>query len=158
ESVIQYGSVRARIGYAFDRLLVYGTGGLAWGFDQVSRSQDAAPLVGGFPAAGTLETALLWRVRWVAWIRVQIRIGGNWTAKVEFLETGFGHKGTLFPAAADAFVSNLAMQSIRFGLNYRLTDANPLEELVTKGPSPLETDRFAFHGQATFLNQYTPPF
>jgi high affinity Mn2+ porin len=158
ESVIQYGSVRARIGYAFDQLLVYGTGGFAWSYNQVSRNQDAAPLVGGLPAAGTFATSTLWRLGWVAGIGVEIPIAGNWTAKAEFLETGFGRKGAFFAGPADAFVSDLAMQSIRIGLNYRLADANPLEELLTKGPSALETDRFAFHSQATFLNQYTPPF
>ena len=29
---------------------------------------------------------------------------------------------------------------------------------ATKGPSALETDRFAFHGQFTYLEQYAPPF
>ena len=29
---------------------------------------------------------------------------------------------------------------------------------MTKGPSAMETDRFAFHGQFTYLEQYDPPF
>ena len=41
EAVIYSGTVRARAGYAFDHFLLYGTGGLAWTFDQVTRTQIA---------------------------------------------------------------------------------------------------------------------
>jgi high affinity Mn2+ porin len=158
ESVISYGSVRARVGYAFDQLLVYGTGGFAWTYDQLSRSQDAAPAAGGIAAAGTIDMVRLWRLGWVAGIGVEIPIAGNWTGKAEFLETGFGRQSAFFATSADTFHSTLAMQSVRFGLNYRLDATNPAGELFTKGPSALETDRFAFHAQATFLNQATPAF
>jgi high affinity Mn2+ porin len=158
EAVIHYGSVRGRVGYAFDHLLLYGTGGFAWTFGQVTRSQDVAPAVGGLAQAGTLETAWLWRLGWAAGVGVEVPITGNWTAKAEFLETSFGHKSTFFAASADTFSSSLAMQSIRFGLNYRLDTAGPAQELFTKGPSAFETDRFAFHAQATYLNQATPSF
>jgi high affinity Mn2+ porin len=158
EAVIHYGSIRARIGYAFDHFLLYGTGGFAWTYDQVARSQDASPVAGSLAPAGTQETALLWRLGWVAGIGVEVPITGNWSAKAEFLETGFGRKGVFFPASADSFASDLAMQSIRVGLNYKIGDTNPIPELLTKTPSPIETDRFAFHAQSTFLEQYTPPF
>jgi high affinity Mn2+ porin len=159
EAVIHYGSIRGRIGYAFDHFLLYGTGGFAWTYDQVTRSQDVAP-AGAFPVAGTLEPALFWRLGWAAGIGVEFALTKNWSAKAEFLETGFGRKTTLFgvSASADAFTSDLAMQSIRFGLNYHLDDANPAADLFAKGPSALETDRFAFHAQATFVNQATPAF
>jgi high affinity Mn2+ porin len=158
EAVIHYGSIRGRVGYAFDHLLVYGTGGFAWTYDQVTRSQDVAPPVGGFAPAGTLETAWLWRLGWAAGIGVEIPIASGWSAKAEFLETGFDRKSVFFQESADQFSSSLAMQSIRFGLNYHLDDSNPAANLIAKGPSYLETDRFAFHSQATFLDQATPPF
>ena len=159
EAVIHYGSLRGRIGYAFDHFLLYGTGGFAWTYDQITRSQGLAPS-SGFPAAGTLEPALFWRLGWAAGIGAEFALTKNWSAKAEFLETGFGRKTTLFGAGAgaDAFSSDLAMQSIRFGLNYHLADDNPAADLFAKGPSYLETDRFAFHSQATFVNQATPSF
>src|SRR6516165_11226420 len=116
EAVIHYGSVRGRIGYAFDHFLLYGTGGFAWTYDQVTRSQDASPLAGSLAPAGTLETKLLWRLGWAAGVGVEIPITGNWSARAEFLETGFGRKGTFFPASADNFQSSLSMQSVRVGL------------------------------------------
>ena len=158
ERVIHYGSLRARVGYAFDHLLLYGTGGFAWTYDQITRSQDIVPAVGGLAPAGTMQTVLLWRLGWVAGIGVEVPIAGNWLAKVEFLETGFGRKDKFFATSGDLFSSDLAMQSIRFGLNYKLDAANPAADLLAKGPTALESDRFAFHAQATFLNQATPPF
>ena len=54
DTVLNFGTARARIGYDFNRCLVYGTGGLAWSYDRLQRTQ----LAGGIVAAGTTETAL----------------------------------------------------------------------------------------------------
>src|SRR5579871_4131370 len=62
EAVIHYGSARARVGYAFDHFLLYGTGGLAWSYDQLTRTQIAAPAVGGVAIPGTVENRFLWRL------------------------------------------------------------------------------------------------
>src|SRR6516162_8295995 len=105
ERVIHYGSLRARVGYAFDHLLLYGTGGFAWTYDQITRSQDIVPAVGGLAPAGTMQTVLLWRLGWVAGIGVEVPIAGNWSAKVEFLETGFGRKDKFFATSGDLFTS-----------------------------------------------------
>jgi high affinity Mn2+ porin len=159
EAVIHYGSARARIGYAFDHFLLYGTGGLAWSYDQVTRSQDAGVSANGFAAQGTLDTKLLWRLGWAAGAGIEIPVAGGWTAKAEYLSTGFGRKGVTFTAAAEPFNSDLAMQSIRLGLNYKIGNDNAhVSDFLTKGPSGLETDRFAFHAQATYLTQYDAPF
>ncbi|WP_079539493.1 carbohydrate porin [Bradyrhizobium lablabi] len=159
EAVIHYGSARARFGYAFDNFLLYGTGGLAWSYDQVTRSQDGGVSANGFAAQGTLDTRRLWRLGWAAGAGIEIPVAGGWTAKAEYLSTGFGHKGMTFTAAAEPFNSDLAMQSIRLGLNYKIgDDSTHVSDFLTKGPSALETDRFAFHAQATYLQQYDPPF
>jgi high affinity Mn2+ porin len=157
EAVIHYGSVRGRIGYAFDHFLLYGTSGFAWTYDEITRAQDAAGAA-GLAAAGTVAPALFWRLGWAAGIGIEIPMSDRWSAKLEFLETGFGRKTTLFGTNADALLSDLTMQSLRFGLNYHLDSANAAGELFTKGPSYLESDRFAFHAQATFVNQATPGF
>lgn len=158
EAVIHYGSARARIGYAFDHFLLYGTGGLAWSYDQVTRTQVDGVSFGGFATPGTVDTRLLWRLGWAAGAGIEIPLAANWTAKAEYLSTGFGHKGMMFTGAAEAFNSDLAMQSIRLGLNYRIGDESHIPDFLTKGPSALETDRFAFHAQATYVSQYDPPF
>ena len=158
EAVIHYGSARARAGYAFDHFLLYGTGGLAWTYDRVTRTQDAGLSFAGLAVPGTVDTKLLWRLGWAAGAGVEIPVAGNWTAKAEYLSTGFGRKGMPFTAAAETFQSDLSMQSIRLGLNYRIGDDSHVSDFLAKGPSALETDRFAFHAQATYVNQYDPPF
>jgi high affinity Mn2+ porin len=158
EAVIHYGSARARAGYAFDHFLLYGTGGLAWTYDQVTRTQVAGFPAAGFAAPGTVDTAVMWRLGWAAGAGIEIPVTRNWTAKAEYLWTGFGHLGAMFPAGAQSYDADLAMQSIRLGLNYRIGDYAHIPDFLTRGPSAVETDNFAFHGQATYLNQYDPSF
>ena len=62
EAVIHYGSARARVGYAFDHFLLYGTGGLAWTYDQVTRTQVDGVSFGGLANAGTVDSKLFWRL------------------------------------------------------------------------------------------------
>jgi high affinity Mn2+ porin len=158
EAVIHYGSARARAGYAFDHFLLYGTGGLAWTYGQVTRTQvDGTPLA-GYATPGTVDTRLLWRLGWVAGVGVEVPLAGNWTAKAEYLSSGFGRKGVTFPSGAEGFASDLAMQSIQLGLNYRIGDNAHISNFLTQGPPALEMDNFAFHAQATYVNQYVPPF
>src|ERR1035437_2961052 len=92
EAVIHYGSARVRVGYAFDHFLLYGTGGLAWTYDQATRTQVAGSPVGGFATPGTVDTRLLWRLGWAAGAGVEIPLAGNWTAKAEYLSSGFGQQ------------------------------------------------------------------
>jgi len=159
EAIIHYGSARARVGYGFDHFLLYGTGGLAWTYDQVTRSQLDGTSFGGSATPGTVDTKLLWRLGWAAGAGVEIPLSGNWTAKAEYLSTGFGRKSMTFPAAAEAFQSDLAMQSVRLGVNYRIgDDSAQISDFLAKGPSALGTDNFAFHAQATYVSQYNPPF
>ena len=40
DSVLDFGTLRGRFGYAFDHWLVYGTGGVAWTYDKLERTQS----------------------------------------------------------------------------------------------------------------------
>lgn len=158
EEVIHSGTARARVGYVFNHFLLYGTGGLAWTYDRVTRTQVDGNSFNGLATPGSVDTRLLWRLGWAAGIGVEIPIAANWTAKAEYLWTGFGGKGVMFPVAAETFASNLNTQSVLLGVNYRIGDASEIRNFLTQGPSALETDRFAFHAQATMVAQYNPPF
>ncbi|WP_249123037.1 MULTISPECIES: carbohydrate porin [unclassified Bradyrhizobium] len=158
EAVIHYGSARARVGYVFDQFLLYGTAGFAWTYDQVTRTQVAGTSPNGSATPGTVDNALLWRFGWAAGAGIELPIDKNWSAKAEYLATGFGRKGAVFPAGAEGYAADLTLQSIRFGLNYHLGDTSRLPDLLIKGPTALETDWFAVHGQFTYTNQYAPRF
>src|ERR1700676_1628810 len=72
EAVIHYGSARARVGYAFDHFLLYGTGGLAFTFDQVTRTQIAGFPAGGSATPGTVDLVQPWRLGWAGGAGVEI--------------------------------------------------------------------------------------
>lgn len=154
DTVLDFGTARARIGYAFDHWLLYGTGGVAWSYDKLVRTQ----LAGGSAGIGTAETALLWRWGWAAGAGIEVPIAPNWTAKLEYLATGFGSHSKSFPAAGQSYNSDLTMQSVLLGVNYQLGDLSTNNEVFTKGVPALETDNFAVHGQATLVGQYAAPF
>ncbi|MEW6437369.1 MAG: outer membrane protein [Pseudomonadota bacterium] len=70
------GSIRARAGIAFDRILVYGTGGVA--FASIRNS------VG-------LDTQTVGRVGWTAGGGVEYAIDNNWSVRAEYRYTDYGH-------------------------------------------------------------------
>src|SRR5665213_2542242 len=155
DTVLQFGTTRGRVGYAFGQWLVYGTGGLAWSYDRLTRTQLA-----GMPAGtvGTTEAQLLWRWGWAAGAGLEVPIAPNWSARIEFLATDFTGRPKPFIASAQTFNSDLQMQSLRLGLNYRL-GADPLKsDVFTKGVPALEMSNFAVHGQTTLVTQYAAPF
>ncbi|MFG1383532.1 outer membrane protein [Xanthobacter versatilis] len=81
-SVDYFGTIRARIGYAFDRFLPYITGGAAYGKTKVSGSYYDYS-VGGFSASGT-------NWGWTVGGGVEYAITNNWTFKTEYLYVDLG--------------------------------------------------------------------
>jgi high affinity Mn2+ porin len=157
ELVQFFGTVRGRIGYASGDWLIYATGGLAWSYDQFSRTQLAGTPVGGTAVPGTVDTRVMVpRMGWAAGAGVEVALASHWSARLEYLYTDFGTRSVFFPAGAQRFDSDLALHSVRLGLNYRIGyEAN---DFLLKGPTALELDRFAFHAQTTYLHQYVFPF
>jgi outer membrane immunogenic protein len=94
------GTVRGRLGYAFDRFLPYVTGGLAVGGVKTSVAGfgDSSDTKAGWTVGGGIEAA----------------IAGPWTAKVEYLYVDLGSSDTVLGSSAD-FRTNI----VRAGLNYR---------------------------------------
>jgi outer membrane immunogenic protein len=70
------GSIRARAGIAFDRILVYGTGGAAFA--------SIRNVVG-------LDTQTVGRVGWTAGGGVEYAIDNNWSVRGEYRYTDYGH-------------------------------------------------------------------
>jgi outer membrane immunogenic protein len=117
-------TLRARVGYAMDRWMIYGTGGLAWGNVSSSSSLSASYI----NAAG-VSTLDLWqgknddtRFGWTLGAGVEYAITNNFTTKLEYLYYDLGSKnyavvgGTLPAAAARAKMDG---NIIRAGLNYK---------------------------------------
>jgi high affinity Mn2+ porin len=163
EQVEMSGTLRGRIGYApnlgIGNWLFYATGGLAWTYDQFTRTQIAGMPVGGTAAPGTVENLFLVpRLGGAAGVGVELGLTPSWAARLEYLFTDYGSRSVTFPGGAQQFTSSLAVQSVRVGLDYQLGHDGINPEIFTKGPSALDLDRFILHGQTTFIEQYAPPF
>jgi outer membrane immunogenic protein len=94
------GTARGRIGYAFDRVLPYATGGLAYGGvkNSVTGFGDSTSTKAGYALGGGLEAA----------------IAGPWSAKIEYLYADLGR--TSAPLGTDVRTKE---NVVRAGLNYR---------------------------------------
>jgi outer membrane immunogenic protein len=112
-----FGTVRGRIGFAKGTVLRYYTGGFAYG-DVRTSITEMLPLA-GFPATFTSNQT---RGGWTYGSGVEAAIGGNWTAKIEYLYIDLGNRRDTFvlgglPQTLDTeFRQNI----YRVGLNYRI--------------------------------------
>jgi len=155
EAVKMLGTLRGRLGYVHNNWLFYGTAGLAWSHDQFVRTQLVGTPASGTAAPGTTESFFRTRLGWAAGLGIEVPVAPHWTARAEYLFTGFGNADVLFPAGAQRFNSDLAIQSVRAALNYQFDDKT-LSDF--KGITAPSADIWAFHAQSTYLHQFTPRF
>jgi len=97
-------TVRGRVGYAWDRILFYGTGGAAFG--------DLQAAAGGAPFSSSTQTG------WTAGAGVEFAFTPNWTAKVEYLYVDLGNF-TCTNFCAGGGTLNLTENIVRAGINYK---------------------------------------
>jgi high affinity Mn2+ porin len=146
ETVLSSGTLRGRIGYAPRNWLLYATGGFAWTYDQLTLTQQAT---------GTTDTPFLWRLGWAAGVGVEVPVAPHWTASIQYLYTDYGHSNVLFANAGQRFDSDLSLQELRAGLNYRFGDDAAEANVSARTADP---DVVNFHGQTTFTWQGYPAF
>ena len=147
ETVLASGTARGRIGYAPGHWLFYATGGFAWTYNQQSLTQVAG--------AGLSETPFLWRLGWAAGGGVEVPIAPHWTARLEYLYTGYGNHNTAFFGGAQPINSDFSIQEVRAGVDYQFDNgaAVAAAPLAFKGPAAPAQDNLNFHGQTTFVYQ-----
>ena len=159
DSIAYSGTARGRFGYVLDnRWLLYGTGGFAFVYDKLVRTQIAGMPAGGTANTGDVRNALLWRRGWTIGAGVEVPIAPNWTAKLEYQYASFGNSSVVFPEGAQRFDSNLTTQSVRVGMNYQIGEASKWGSFLANGPTAIDLDRFAVHGQLTYVHQYVPQY
>jgi outer membrane immunogenic protein len=102
------GTLRARAGYAIDRTLVYGTGGLA-----VANFSSTAS-----NAAGT-EKHDFTRLGYAVGAGVEHAVTNNVSVKGEYLYEGFGSVNKTFVVPGVATRQSLSDHIVRVGVNYK---------------------------------------
>jgi outer membrane immunogenic protein len=118
------GTVTGRVGYAWDRVLVYGKGGVAWA------NEDHSQAFNGVQVSSTSST----HVGWTVGLGLEYAFGNNWSAKIEYDYIDLGTKNIGFanapPApgarAVDGFNIDQTMQQVKFGVNYRFNWGAPI--------------------------------
>jgi outer membrane immunogenic protein len=87
-----FGTVRGRIGYAWDRVMLYATGGLAYGEVQLAGTRTVSGVVLGLPLSATTTALGHSQVNagWTVGAGVEAALVGNWTWKAEYLHVDLG--------------------------------------------------------------------
>jgi outer membrane immunogenic protein len=124
-----FGTVRGRLGYAWDRLLVYGTGGFAYG-----RVQDTLNMSDTFGFLATATTSST-RTGYAVGGGVEYAFGSNWSAKIEYQYINLGSTAlsatefTTFGAPSGFAIASKVKfdyNTIRVGLNYKFDWGAPV--------------------------------
>lgn len=92
------GTVRGRIGYAFDRFVLYGTGGFAWTHAEIDGAASDTSFHGGWTLGGGVEAA----------------VTGNISVKAEYLYMDFTEE-----LYANGGLVEPDLHTVRFGVNYK---------------------------------------
>ena len=143
------GRVRGRLGYAFDRWLIYGTGGFAWSQARVFAGTAAEP-----DQAKVLTT----RTGWVVGGGAELAIAPQWSARLEYLYDEFGGISADFPPST-RYESSFKLHTVRLGLNRKFGPGGEAALPEKKNdPWPISSDNWNVHGQATFIGQGYPSF
>jgi outer membrane immunogenic protein len=109
-NVTSFGTLRGRVGYAWDNVLVYGTGGLAYG--------DIKSSLNG----GTVSN---WQDGWTAGVGAEYKFTPNWSAKLEWIHVEFDSfqwtnaTNTHYSCTGINCSTDAKFDVVRAGLNYR---------------------------------------
>ena len=116
-------SLRGRLGYSFGSVLIYGTGGVAWGHTTNSLQMTNPPydsVNGSFSKVNT---------GWVAGAGLDYKLTSNWIIRGEYLHYGFNGVSNSYACPACVPIpsgnpvvgrwSNQSVDELRFGVSYQ---------------------------------------
>ena len=135
------GAVRARLGYAWNRLLFYGAGGVALAnFNLQSNLAGENPAEFYYAAAQDRSTA---RVGWTLGGGLEYAVNSNWSVRAEYRYSDFGHiteTPTSFSDGAEYYRGDrhVTQNQLQVGFSYRFAAPDPEPApgaLVIKGPA-----------------------
>ncbi len=116
-------TIRGRLGFALDRLLVYGTAGIAFGSVKVFDEVDFRP--NGAPGLGQAATSSNTRTGYALGGGLEYAFTKNWTMKAEYLyvdlgKTSYTHGAVAgFPNTTIGVSNQTKLNIARVGVNYK---------------------------------------
>ena len=126
-------SITGRVGYSFDRLLIYGKGGGAYAHD---RYNDHTPPVNALPFFAFPADdfyAKVGRYGWTVGAGAEWAFADKWSAKIEYNHYDFGSRSLNLTDAVGAITpANIAQRidTVTVGINYRFW--SPASALVAR--------------------------
>ncbi len=124
------GTIRGRVGVAWNNVLPYVTGGLAVGS---LHGSEGTTLTAGAVGSGTTTVT-----GWTIGAGIEARIWGAWSAKAEYLHVDLGNHvifNDTVPSLGGAVVGQsvgYTAEIVRVGLNYQFNWGAPAAPMVTK--------------------------
>lgn len=97
-----FGTLRGRAGFAMNNILIYATGGLAYGSVRVKNTFTGAD-----------ESKL--HPGWVLGAGMEVALTTNWSARAEYLYVDLSDRSYALTGTSNGIESNV----VRFGVNYR---------------------------------------
>ena len=103
------GTVRGRVGYAFDQVLIYGTGGYAWADNRITATGPGGSISDSHVHSG-----------WAAGAGIEVMFAPKWSVKAEYLYRSFQGETHNFPGIIVGGVPSgtLNLNSVQVGVNY----------------------------------------
>lgn len=139
------GTVRGRIGYAFDRFMPFVTGGVAWGHTHINVN-DGDGVTSLFPVGH-------YQAGWTAGLGLEYAVSGNWTAKAEYDYVDLSRKAyDLTGFGLGSINVDPRIHLVKLGLNYQFGDTPWMPVVGGKTKLP-ESDDWNVHAQTTVLPQ-----
>jgi outer membrane immunogenic protein len=116
-----FASATGRIGYAWDRYLLYAKGGVAWSHNKY----DANNFFCGILIGGCYTNASDTQLGWTAGGGLEWGFAPNWSALVEYDHYGFGTKNLTFFDTVHGFTFVFGVKQdidvVKLGINYRFS-------------------------------------
>jgi len=108
DKIRDMGTVRGRVGYAFDTVLIYGTGGYAWADNRITATALGVSISDSQVHSG-----------WTAGAGVEVMFAPKWSVKAEYLYRSFQGE-TYFTGVVPGGVASgtLNLNSVQVGVNY----------------------------------------
>jgi outer membrane immunogenic protein len=124
------GSIRGRLGIAWDRALIFATGGVAFGGFNTTVSVSEPPF---FATANRSNT----RVGWTVGGGIEYAVTNNWSIQAEYRFTDFGtlRNGDLVGLPVDEFLNGhrrLQQNQVQVGFSYKFDLLPPPAPIVAK--------------------------